>query len=226
MKFRNLAHAVAALALVSGLVACGKKNNQPVPAPAPAPIPTTGIPGYGGGGSIACGSVGGFSNLNASGQPFYAQLSGQHGSTNGLALNLLFASQPSYDRYSQNIVGTGQFSFTDMQMLSQYPMPAQSTNICLSSASLGSGGSTPGVFYPGQNQITITLRGAMQVPLYSPYGSYPGGSFSPQVQYGQELVTMRIGYSCPAQIYEGRVYGCVEVMVGNSGQYTLQYQAQ
>ncbi len=211
--------AVLTVLLATG---CGKGNNAPVPAP--APLPTTTLPGYGGG--VGCASVGGVGSLSSNNQPFYANLRGQYGSTNGLSLNLYWAQQFVADRFSQNIVGTGNFNFTDMQRLSPYPMPAQSSNLCLSSASVGTSGSTPGVFYPGQNQVTLTLRGAMQVPLYSPYGSFPGGTYSPQVQYGQELVVMRIGQACPAYLYEGRLYGCVEVSIGSSGNYTLQYQAQ
>lgn len=218
---------LAAVVLFFG-TACGKKD-FPVPQPLPsAPGGGIGIGGgfYGGG----CG-VAGSLPLNQTGTPYYGALG-----NNAIQLSLYFVSNFSFDLPQQNIVGSGMFSFPDLNQILGTGNYSPTTQTCVSSTNMTSGTPTPGTisyqqqqfnpYMPPQQQqggatISLMLQGIVQVPARSPFGGFYPGGYAPQ--YTQELVTMMVGYDCPATLSNGRIKGCVNVRLGQQQQQQMPY---
>lgn len=227
-----------------GVIGCGKGedevNPQPAPGPAtpvptappapPAPPPPPPLP--------TCFPVGG-QPLSNSG-PYVGTLSGQYGSgrTNTLSLNLFYGQPTNANQGVANLLAQGTFDFSDIRSIIGQVGP-KGTSFCVASSNPESNTATPGTFYPGYNNINITVRGYIEVPLYTPYGyapyggypGYGGGGYYPgqpspyPAPLGVELVELHIGGSCGAVIEDNRIFGCVDVTVGSQG-YRLQYYAQ
>jgi hypothetical protein len=218
---------VASLSCLACIVAC----SGAAPPPLPPPPPTNAAGGFSGG---SCGSVGG-TPFNATNTPYYGDMypvgySGSTGDT--ISMSLYNLGNPSYDNYLHNIVGSGYVNLPDLSALEPYPSSTQITNFCVSSMSITGGQPTPGVFNSADLSIQLVLQGTVQVPLYSGLSGYPGG-FSPGTSsspMGQELVQLNIGTdaNCPAYIYQGRLIGCIDIMVGppSGGTNDMQYVSQ
>lgn len=203
------------------VTACGGGGNAntPTPTPAPAPsnpapppvIPT--VPG------TNCGVVSGGVPLNSNGSPFFGSLqsnsSGGWANANSLTLGLSFTNYTGPGTVIQNLVGSGSFIFQDLSYL--LGTQTNNTNICVSSNNLGATGYNPGTFNMGNGTIRLSLTGSVQVPLYNAFNTYPG-SYQPYPapQMGQEVIRLNIGMSCPAYINNNRIFGCVDVRIGNS----------
>ena len=176
--------------------------------------------------------IGGDIPLHKDLSPFYGQLSQSNGyypqggsSSNTLTLGMYYTRYSNGINPTQNIVASGSFNFPDLVQLYQYPVPNQNYNICLSSAGLGNIAPTPGVFDSRGSTVSMTLRGIVAVPLYSPFGGYPGAG-TPST--GQEVIEVTIGSNyCPAYLNQDRIYGCIDVKVGSgSNSPALHYQAR
>lgn len=216
-------------------IGCGK-GETPVPV---APVPTTPTTGYGAGG---CASVSGQVPFNQNNQPIMGTLtmmSGGYGSSNANSLSLNFYYQYFDTGYStiHSIVASGMFYYPDLllmlrggQQQNGYQIPY---SFCESSADPTTGTPLPGVYAQQDSSVAITLRGMVQVPLYtySPFDSYPYG-YNNQMQGTQAtLVEVSIGnsYDCGAIIANGRLYGCVDVSIGNNSAmsgYRFRYQSR
>jgi len=224
MKVFKQAKRISVLAIlmvaVVSMSACGKK----APVPAPPPPPALPNPGYGGGfAGGGCGSVGGQSPLNQLGYVSSLQAVYSGGSAaNALQLFLSYQTYPNAGSQMQNIVGSGTFSYPDLNLLSR-GMQVPQTSFCVSSAG-PTGGVTPGVYMPRSGEVSILLQGLIQVPSYPGFGGvgYYGGGYP---QYVQQIVQLAIGYSqgCSAYLYNDRVVGCADVYIG-SGSQPIRYQ--
>ncbi len=211
---------LATASFLTLIVACGggNNNNNPNPAPAasnPAPISPVGpmIPGSN------CPILGGGVPLNSNGSPFFGSMksnsSGAWGNTNTLTLNLSFANYSGPGTLIQNLIGSGSFVFPDLSYL--LGTQTNNINLCVSSNNVGAAGYNPGTFNMGNGTLSLTLNGTVPVPLYNPFNYYPGSyPPSPSNQMGQEVIRLNIGMSCAAYVNNNRIFGCVDVRVGNS----------
>lgn len=210
------------------LAGCGK--GQPPPAlPLPAPTPQT-TPGGVGGGFAPVGNCAGVAGQYPLSQtPFYGNLYGQsqYGYSSGNSIQLTLGTQGYGLSSTISVFGSALMNLPDLaNFFPQQPGFQQQqtpTQFCVSSQPVTGGQPFPGVYSPADRSIAITMYGVIQAPVYtySPVGGYvPGG-----MQYTQQPVTVTIGSQCGAWIYEGRVYGCVLIQLGNGGQ-VLYYNAQ
>lgn len=230
------------------LSACGSKTPPPS---IPAPIPNlTGQTGYAGGG---CAPVSGDFPFRRDNAPYVGNLTPlnqQQGSSssNSISLNLSYMNYSSGDASLQTIVASGMFYFPDMlNYIGMMPQGgSQPNSFCVTSADPTSGTRLPGVFAPGDSSIALTLRGIAYVPryTYSPFdpvyptyypGSYNGGTYQNPYQQiaGTQptMVQVAIGTTtqCPAWLNSTRIYGCVQVTIGNTpsaSNYVFYYQSR
>lgn len=205
------------LALLTLMLGCGGGGNNANPAPSPSnPAGTATSPVAG----TNCPVISGGVPLNNNGAPFYGSLqsnsAGAWGNANSLTLNLSFTNYTGPGSTVQNLVGSGSFVFPDLSYL--LGTQTSNSNLCVSSNNIGSAGYNPGTFNMGNGSLSLTLNGAVQVPLYNPLNYYPGTyqSYPTTNQTGQDIVKVNIGWNCPAYISNNRIVGCVSVRVGNS----------
>lgn len=213
-------------AIVILLAGCGKGNPPPA-LPAPAPVPQTTPGGPVGGGLVAGNCAGSAGQYPLSQTPFYGNLQSGYGYSSGNSIQLTLGAQNYGVSSVINVYGSGLLNLPDLAAafpqqpgMQQQQMPTQ---FCVSSQPVSGGQPFPGVYSPADRSLAITMYGVVQVPVYtySPVGGYvPGG-----VQYTQQAVTVTIGSQCGAWIYDGRIYGCVLIQLGNSG-HVLYYNAQ
>jgi hypothetical protein len=214
----------AAFALVVLLtVGCGSNNNVAAPAP-PAQYP-----GYTyNTSSGACGNPGGTVPLQQNGTPYASTLSTTGGNaSNTLSLYLFYyGSYAAGSGTTQNIVGSGTFTYPDLTLFSPSSSIPNYT-FCISSSQVNGNSPTPGVYQASTQGISLSLRGLVSVPYLSPYSGTSGVLPGQQPPYGQEQVELDIGTSyCGAYLYNGRVVGCSQVTLGISGQSPIIYQMQ
>lgn len=212
----------------------GDDSSQP-PNPTPAPAPNTPYPPQGPiappmGGIIPgtnCPTIAGDRNLRQDGSPFLGQLQGN----NSLVMSVMFSQYQNFDTGIQNVVAAGQFTFPDISYMLGSQVSNYNYNICVSSLGFNGSPATQGTFNLQDLSVAMLVRGYVDVPLYSPYGGYPGGypggyyppgSTTPTM--GKETIELAIGngYNCPAYLYQGRIYGCVEVRLGRTAPFYLQ----
>lgn len=206
----NRIKTLALLFVLSLSVGCGGGNNNSAPS---TPV-TQFTPG------TNCATAIGGTPLNSNGTPFFGSLqstsSGAWGSNNSLTLGLSFVNYTGPGTIVQSVVGSGSFVFPDLAYIVGSATNTNS-NICVTSNNIGTSGYNPGTYSMGNGSLSMTLNGPIQVPLYNPFNNYPGSYQTyPQQQTSQDTVTLNIGLSCAAYVTNNRIYGCVDVRVGNS----------
>jgi hypothetical protein len=200
------------LSVVALSLSCGGGNNNNNAAPA-APV-TQYTPG------TSCPTTAGGTPLNSNGSPFYGSLqstsNGTWGSSNSLTLGLSFINYTGPGNLVQSVVGSGALVFPDLAYILGTTTNTNS-NVCVTSNNIGTTGYNPGTYSMGNGSLSMTLNGAIQVPLYNPFNNYPG-SYQPypQQQTSQDTLILNIGLSCPTYVSNNRIYGCVDVKVGKS----------
>lgn len=233
---KNISVVVIGLILFITL-GCGSNSPTPVPAPPPQvpnPVPTTPVPTGPGG----CGVQGGGIPLHSDNSPFIGNLTaydfyGGYGQ-NSLSLNFYFVNGYSADSIVNSISGGGLLNFPDLALFfpqNALGQPQQQISTCVSSSY--SGAISSGVYSSVDNSIAIVLQGRINVPMYtySPFDYYPGGTlpYYPNIQgTSQQIIQVSLGnrVGCSTWLFQGRIYGCVEISIGTSNYFNLIYQSR
>ena len=210
--------------IASLLVGCGGGKNSPsAPAPStPIPAPGTPAPGTPTVQGTQCPILAGGVPLNQNGSPFSGSLqstssgSGVWGNPNSLTLALSFINYSGPGTWIQSVVGSGSFVFPDLALILGNQTNTN-YNICVNSNNVGAAGSNPGTYNMSNGTISMSLTGTIQVPLYNPFSGYPG-SYQPYptTQMSQDSIRLNIGTSCATYVSNNRLFGCVDVKIGNS----------
>ena len=212
---------IAVMGIVLIEVGCGGKgNNNPAPAPGPStPAPLSpGFPGFAG---ANCPLNAGGVPLNTNGSPFSGSLQSRTGSqwggSNSINLALSFLNYSGPGGSVQTLAGAGALLFPDLASILNVSNNTN-YNICVSSNNNNvNTGANPGTYNMRDGSISLTLVGTIQVPLYNPFNNYPGSYQTyPNTQTSPETLRLNIGLSCPTYVNNNRIYGCVDIKVGNS----------
>ena len=218
------------VALCVGLimVGCGTQTPPPLPPPPPQnPNPALG-------GMIGnCGVAGGVQPLRPDNSPYVATLMNprSQSQSNSIQLNLAFAQQVPADMRLRNIVGGAQVTLPDLgQIIGGGNIPSYS--FCAASSMPGSSTPSFGTFDQRTGAVSLSMYGQAQVPTYTPFSPMNGGSFpgmptvAPQFAQIPVQVNIGTGQGCGAALMDGRLYGCVMVILGIGQQaLPLRYDA-
>jgi len=165
-------HSIVVIGLVLAM-GCGKKE-QPLPPPPPPP-PT---PANGGGGMIggACGNIGP-TGAPLSQTPYQLKLISQGGNTyqfsdgpyqqgfgeNSLQLELRYVQQyAEVGQQAYRIAGTGRLFFPDIQ---RWGVQTNSVEFCVATSNQNNT-PNPGIYYPQNGQIQLSLLGRFQTTSF------------------------------------------------------------
>jgi hypothetical protein len=209
---------LAALALTLVLAACGG-NPPPVP---PPPSPSGGV--IGGVGSFgACAGAVGALPVNPSGLPYSGTMVDYNGRQTSSSISTTLFYQTAFNGGAtyQNIVGSSQLVMPSLASLNP---TNPSTSYCVSTTDATSGAVTPGRW--ANSAVQLIQRGIFPVNR-SGFGGFTGGFTGGGIggtSYN-DILEVRIGYSCDAWLDNNRLNGCVDVLLQYSGVY-LQLYAQ
>jgi len=214
MKILNKRQSALALAALMVLSACGG-----TPPPLPPPPPQNNNGGFYGGGGVGCVQATGALPLNPTNIAYSGNMVDRYsgGNSGSISLPLYFQTAPNFGNSIQNIVGTANLS---LPMLQQFTM-SPNTTFCASTTDATTGAQNPGR-YNGLGAVQLVMSGMMPISSYNQPGIVYGGQMS--YPSATTRLEVRVGYSCDAWISpEGRLYGCVDVIVQALNVYLSLY---
>lgn len=201
-SFRNKVLTALTVVLTIAVVGCGKKNTVPV-----TPLPTD--PNALGGGFG--GGVGGSCGFTGAANQYYAPMTAGYQGDNNLTLTVQSGyGQTPIDYGNYPIQLSGCMILNDLQT---------SAPIYLNTAS---GNAT---FNRQSGIVTAILQGQAQM-------QYNQGVYGYPQTYVPAIVKVYLnsgsggygGYGCSAQVYQGHIYGCVQIQVNGGQLYPYQFQ--